>query len=152
MGTLVRQLLAFDKDILGVTPTPPPPAPPSPTPPPARLLDPYPAAAVAGASTALHATHLRVHKKEDSLFWSVGEPIFDKVRDFLAQSADMAREDLLSREIEAKEKGPIQKMDEYLDSLVNQPRKKYKTQTSTPISSNKVLSSLPVVGALSTFQ
>jgi hypothetical protein len=93
-----------------------------------------------------------VHKKEDSLFWSVGEPIFDKVRDFLAQSADMAREDLLSREIEAKEKGPIQKMDEYLDSLVNQPRKKYKTQTSTPISSNKVLSSLPVVGALSTFQ
>jgi hypothetical protein len=63
----------------------------------------------------------------------------------------MAREDLISREIEATGKGPIQKMDEYLDSMVNKPRRKYKTQTATP-KYNNVLSSLPVVGALSTFQ
>jgi hypothetical protein len=36
MGTLVKQLLAFDKDILGVTPAPPPA--PAPTPPPTRLM------------------------------------------------------------------------------------------------------------------
>jgi hypothetical protein len=51
---------------------------------------------------------LRVHKKQDSLFWTVGEPLFDMVRDFFAKSAEMAREDLSKREAEAEEKGPFQ--------------------------------------------
>lgn len=66
MGTLVRQLMAFDKEILGVTPTPPP----------VRLLSTgdYTAAATLTSS-------LKVHKKADSLLWSVGEPVFNKLRD-----------------------------------------------------------------------
>ena len=70
-----------------------------------------------------------VHKNRDSLFWKVGEPLFNTVRDAFAKSAEMAREDLESREAEANQKGPIQKMEEKLDRLINQPRRKYKTQT-----------------------
>jgi hypothetical protein len=33
---------------------------------------------------AVGASHLRVHKKQESLLWSVGEPIFNKVRDVLS--------------------------------------------------------------------
>ena len=106
MGTLVKQLLAFDKDILGVTPAP------------TRLL----------ANPALSSS-LIVHKNRDSLFWKIGEPIFNTVRDVFTKSAEMAREDLESREAEANKKGPIQKMGDKLDSMVNQPRRKYKTQT-----------------------
>jgi hypothetical protein len=114
MGTLVKQLLAFDKDILGVTPAP------------ARLMS--------QQASALLADHARsssliVHKNRDSLFCKVGEPLFNTVRDAFTKSAEMAREDLESREAEANQKGPIQKMEEKLDRLVNQPRRKYKTQT-----------------------
>jgi hypothetical protein len=49
----------------------------------------------------------------------VGEPLFDTVRDMLSMSADMAREDLQSREFEAAEKGPLQRMEENLDKMVN---------------------------------
>ncbi len=65
MGTLVRQLLAFDKEILGVNPATPP----------ARLLSGGDYAAVTLTSS------LKVHKKQDSLFWSLGEPVFNKIRD-----------------------------------------------------------------------
>ena len=70
-----------------------------------------------------------VHKNRDSLFWKVGEPLFNMLRDAFAKSAEMAREDLEKREAETNQKGPIQKMDEKLDRMVNQPRRKYKTQT-----------------------
>jgi hypothetical protein len=139
MGTLVKQLLAFDKDILGVapaappappSPTPAPPvppaSPPSPTPPTVRLMSQQ--ASPLLALSAL-SSPLMVHKNRDSLFWKVGEPLFNTVRDAFAKSAEMAREDLESREAEANQKGPIQKMEEKLDRLVNQPRRKYKTQT-----------------------
>jgi len=142
MGTLVKQLLAFDKDILGVAPAPPPapPAPPSPPPappvPPASPPSPTPPTVrlmsqQASPLLALSAlsSPLMVHKNRDSLFWKVGEPLFNTVRDAFAKSAEMAREDLESREAEANQKGPIQKMEDKLDRLVNQPRRKYKTQT-----------------------
>jgi hypothetical protein len=75
------------------------------------------------------SSSLIVHKNRDSLFWKIGEPLFNTVRDAFTKSAEMAREDLESRETEANQKGPIQKMEEKLDSMVNQPRRKYKTQT-----------------------
>ena len=111
MFTLVKQLLAFDKDILGVTPAP------------ARLMSQQ------ASPDHARSSSLIVHKNRDSLFWKVGEPLFNTVRDAFAKSAEMAREDLESREAEANQKGPIQKMEEKLDRLVNQPRRKYKTQT-----------------------
>jgi hypothetical protein len=139
MGTLVKQLLAFDKDILGVAPAAPPspppappspppapPSPPSPTPPTVRLMSQQPSPLLALSALS---SPLMVHKNRDSLFWKVGEPLFNTVRDAFAKSAEMAREDLESREAEANQKGPIQKMEEKLDRLVNQPRRKYKTQT-----------------------
>ena len=125
MGTLVKQLLAFDKDILGVAPAAPP-SPPSPTPPTVRLMSQQPSPLLALSALS---SPLMVHKNRDSLFWKVGEPLFNTVRDAFAKSAEMAREDLESREAEANQKGPIQKMEEKLDRLVNQPRRKYKTQT-----------------------
>ena len=139
MGTLVKQLLAFDKDILGVAPAAPPspppappspppapPSPPSPPPPTVRLMSQQPSPLLALSALS---SPLMVHKNRDSLFWKVGEPLFNTVRDAFAKSAEMAREDLESREAEANQKGPIQKMEEKLDRLVNQPRRKYKTQT-----------------------
>jgi len=139
MGTLVKQLLAFDKDILGVapaappappSPTPAPPvppaSPPSPTPPTVRLMSQQASPLIALSALS---SPLMVHKNRDSLFWKVGEPLFNTVRDAFAKSAEMAREDLESREGETNQKGPIQKMEEKLDRLVNQPRRKYKTQT-----------------------
>ena len=139
MGTLVKQLLAFDKDILGVAPAAPPspppappspppapPSPPSPTPPTVRLMSQQPSPLLALSALS---SPLMVHKNRDSLFWKVGEPLFNTVRDAFAKSAEMAREDLESREAEANQKGPIQKMEEKLDRLVNQPRRKYNTQT-----------------------
>lgn len=100
MGTLVKQLLAFDKDILGATPPPPPP------PPPVLRAAPYSSttttttAALSATAATLSATaatvtpSLRVHKKQDSLLWRVGEPVFNRVRGVFEESAQMAREDL----------------------------------------------------------
>jgi hypothetical protein len=137
MGTLVRQLMAFDKEILGVTPTPPP----------ARLLSKSDYAAA-----TLMSSSLKVHKKADSLFWYLGEPVFNKIRDAFTESANMARDDLQRREIEALSKGPIAKMDQKIEEIINHPRKKYKTQTTSD-SSPKVLVSVPFFGTtLSNFQ
>ena len=127
MGTLVKQLLAFDKDILGVAPPPPPAPAPAPAPvPPTRLMSQQASSLLA---LPVLSSSLIVHKNRDSLFWKIGEPLFNTVRDALTKSAKMAREDLESRETEANQKGPIQKMEEKLDRMVNQPRRKYKTQT-----------------------
>jgi hypothetical protein len=92
---------------------------------------------------------LIVHKNRDSLFWKIGEPLFNTVRDLFTKSAEMAREDLESRESEANQKGPIQKMEEKLDRMVNQPRRKYKTQTE--IQPVNIFNSVPVLGALTKF-
>ena len=92
MGTLVKQLMNFNVDILGVPITP---APAAPSPPSGRLMS----AGTAGGIASLGAG-IKVHKKEDSLFWKFGEPIFDTVRDVFTKSADMAREDLERRQWE----------------------------------------------------
>jgi hypothetical protein len=91
-------LTTFDKDILGV------PA----------------AALLLGASP-------KVHKKEDSLFWKLGEPIFDTAREWLQSVSKMAAKDLESKQIEATHEGPFAKMDQKLQTLKDKPRRKHKT-------------------------
>lgn len=93
-----------------------------------------------GTPVALRSEHLlegsrygnlKVHKKQDSLFWSVGEPIFNAFRDAFTASARMAREDLIQAEKAMDAKGPLKKLEEELDQrlVVNQQRKKFKTET-----------------------
>lgn len=103
LGTLVKQLLAFDKDILGT---------------PVSLRSEH----LLEGSRFGPAANLKVHKKHDSLFWSVGEPIFNAVRDAFTASAKMAREDLMQVEKALDEKGPLRKLEEDLDQrlVVNQ--------------------------------
>ena len=119
--------MAFNKDILGVTP--------------ARLLSPQ------GVQYASFSSPLKVHKKPGSLFWALGEPIFNILRDAFTNSANMAWEDLQLRELEAELLGPLGKMDQKLAEVVNVPRKKYKTQT-TDYEIPEVLNKIPVIGAM----
>lgn len=77
--------MAFNKDILGVTP--------------ARLLSESPDHYLSTYGSL--SSPLKVHKKSDSLFWQLGEPIFNGVRDAFTHSANMALEDFKLRELEA---------------------------------------------------
>jgi hypothetical protein len=74
-----------------------------------------------------------VRKKSDSLFWKLGEPLFNTVRDAFTKSAEMAQEDLERREREANQPGPLAQMDRKISEIANPNRKKYKTQTESDL-------------------
>lgn len=85
MGTLFKQLLDFNKDLIGVAP--------------ARLM--MQQAALGGAA-------------EETEFHRQAEIVFNWVRDSMKTMQKSVREDFAKREVEARSEGPLAKMDKVL--------------------------------------
>lgn len=98
MGTLFKQLLDFNKDLIGVTP--------------ARLL-------MAQQNDGA-ATETEFHRQV--------EIVFNWLRDTMKSVSESVREDFARREVESRSEGPLARMDQVLKREIKPLQKhKYKT-------------------------